>query len=52
MLTPITNIRTTLALQMKLAQARAEGWAEPNALPAWLERFSFDGDLRFLSQFK
>src|SRR3974390_1883766 len=27
-------------------QARAERWAEPNAIPAWTKRLSFDGDVR------
>lgn len=29
-----------------IAQAKAERWAEPNSLPEWLDRFSFEGDLR------
>ncbi len=29
-----------------LAQAREERWANPGALPEWLQRFQFDGDLR------
>jgi len=33
-----------------LAQAKAERWGEPGALPEWLDRISFDGDLRFRFQ--
>ena len=33
--------------QEVLAQARAERWGEPGALPAWLGRLSFSGDFRF-----
>ncbi len=29
-----------------LAQAKEEGWAAPNVLPKWLERFTFGGDVR------
>lgn len=29
-----------------LAQARTERWGEPGALPAWLRRLTFDGDVR------
>jgi hypothetical protein len=29
-----------------LAQAKAEGWAAPNVVPKWLERFTFGGDVR------
>ena len=29
-----------------LAQAKEEGWAQPSALPKWLERFTFNGDVR------
>ncbi|MFO1318341.1 MAG: putative porin [Burkholderiales bacterium] len=32
--------------QEVLAQAKAERWAEPNALPEWLDRIAWDGDLR------
>lgn len=32
--------------QEVLATARAERWAVPEALPGWLSRLSFDGDLR------
>ena len=29
-----------------LEQAKAEGWATPNEVPAWLRRFHFGGDVR------
>jgi hypothetical protein len=29
-----------------LAQAKAERWAEPNAVPAWLDRIKWEGDIR------
>lgn len=32
--------------QEVLAQARAERWADPGALPEWLSRFTFYGDVR------
>lgn len=33
-----------------LAQAKAERWAQPEALPEWLDRFSFEGDMRLRLQ--
>ncbi len=33
-----------------LAQARNERWGEPDALPSWLGRFTFEGDLRVRGQ--
>lgn len=33
-----------------LAQAKAERWAEPNAVPAWLDRIKWEGDLRLRYQ--
>jgi hypothetical protein len=36
--------------QEVIAQAKAEHWAEPNALPEWLDRIAFEGDLRFRYQ--
>lgn len=33
-----------------LAQAKAEHWAQPDALPEWLDRFSFEGDMRLRYQ--
>ena len=32
--------------QEVLAQAKAERWAEPNAVPSWLDRIMWEGDLR------
>ena len=32
--------------QEVLAQAKTERWGEPGALPAWMDRFEFQGDLR------
>ena len=32
--------------QEVLTQAKEERWANPNALPEWLDRFSFEGDVR------
>lgn len=32
--------------QEVLSQAKEEHWANPNALPEWLDRFSFEGDIR------
>lgn len=32
--------------QEVLAQAKAERWAEPNAVPSWLDRIKWEGDLR------
>lgn len=29
-----------------LAQAKSERWGEPGALPEWMERFQFEGDVR------
>jgi hypothetical protein len=29
-----------------VATAKSEGWAQPGALPGWLDRFTFSGDLR------
>jgi hypothetical protein len=34
-----------------LAQAKAEGWANPHALPGWLGQVQFFGDLRFRDEF-
>ncbi|MCU0870431.1 MAG: putative porin, partial [Burkholderiales bacterium] len=35
-----------------LAQAKAERWGEPGALPEWLDRIAIDGDLRVRHQFE
>jgi hypothetical protein len=32
--------------QEVMAQAKEEHWASPDALPEWLDRFQFEGDLR------
>jgi hypothetical protein len=37
--------------QEVIAQAKTEHWAEPNALPDWLDRIAFTGDMRFRDQF-
>src|SRR5579859_1070712 len=34
-----------------MAQAKAEGWASPRALPAWLGQVQLFGDLRFRDEF-
>ena len=34
-----------------LAQAQAEGWAARNAVPEWVNRITWSGDLRFRDQF-
>jgi DNA-binding MarR family transcriptional regulator len=39
------QMRDQIKLEV-LAQARSERWGEPGALPAWLNRFKFQGDLR------
>ena len=36
--------------QEVVAQAKAEGWAQPNAIPQWVDRFTFFGDLRLRYQ--
>lgn len=33
-----------------IAQAKAERWAEPSALPEWLDRISWEGDIRLRYQ--
>ena len=33
-----------------VAQAKAEGWAQPNTFPDWLNRISLEGDLRLRYQ--
>lgn len=38
--------------QEVMAQAKSEGWAQPNQLPGWLSRFSFFGDVRVRSQYE
>lgn len=36
--------------QEVLAQAKSERWAEPNAIPEWLDRIAWEGDLRLRYQ--
>jgi len=36
--------------QEVLAQAKNERWAEPNAIPGWLDRIQWEGDLRLRYQ--
>ena len=33
-----------------LAQAKSEGWAAPNAIPSWVDKFTWFGDIRFQDQ--
>ncbi len=33
-----------------LAQAKQERWGEPGALPGWVDRFTFSGDIRLRGQ--
>src|SRR3546814_18528417 len=33
-----------------MAQAKTEGWASPGALPEWVKRIEWSGDIRFRSQ--
>lgn len=40
-----TEIREKLRQEV-LAQARTERWAEPNAIPQWLDTIKIEGDLR------
>jgi hypothetical protein len=42
------NVRNEIREQVKqevIAQAKSEHWAEPNALPGWLDRISWYGDV-------
>ena len=34
-----------------MAQARSENWAQPDALPGWINRIEWSGDLRLRSEF-
>lgn len=36
--------------QEVLAQAKSERWAEPNAIPEWLDRITWEGDMRLRYQ--
>lgn len=40
-----SEIRDQLRQEV-LAQAKAERWAEPNAVPSWLDRIKWEGDMR------
>jgi hypothetical protein len=43
------SLKTEMRDQIKqevLAQARTERWGEPGAMPSWLNRFKFEGDMR------
>lgn len=43
------TVKNEIREQLKqevLAQARTERWAEPNAIPSWLDRIKWEGDLR------
>lgn len=47
------TVKNDLRAEIKqevLAQAKSERWAQPEALPEWLERFTFDGDMRLRFQ--
>jgi len=44
-----TEIREQLRQEV-LAQAKAERWAEPNAVPSWLDRIKWEGDIRVRHQ--
>ena len=37
--------------QEVVAQAKSEHWAEPGALPGWLDRISWSGDMRVRDEF-
>ncbi|TCV91776.1 putative porin [Luteibacter rhizovicinus] len=37
--------------QEVIAQAKTEHWAEPNALPEWLDRIGWSGDMRVRDEF-
>lgn len=46
-------VRREITEQIKqevLAQAKGERWGEPGALPSWLSRISWDGDIRLRYQ--
>ncbi|MCK6407021.1 MAG: putative porin [Rhodocyclaceae bacterium] len=43
------SVKAEIREQIKqevMAQARNERWAEPNAVPAWVDRIKWEGDLR------
>lgn len=48
------SVKAEMREQIKqevLLQARNERWGEPGALPAWMARFAFQGDLRLRQEF-
>lgn len=47
------SVKNDLRAELKrevLAHAKAERWAQPEAFPEWLDRFTFEGDLRLRFQ--
>ena len=47
------TVKNEIREQLKqevLAQARTERWAEPNAIPAWLDSIKWEGDMRLRYQ--
>ncbi|WP_209022579.1 putative porin [Rhodocyclus gracilis] len=47
------TVKNEIREQLKqevLAQARSERWAEPNAIPAWLDSIKWEGDIRLRYQ--
>jgi hypothetical protein len=47
-------VRTQITDDVKkdvLAQAQAEGWANPHIVPSWLDKVHFFGDLRFRDEY-
>ncbi len=47
------SVKTEIREQLKqevLAQAKTERWAEPNAVPSWLDRIKWEGDMRLRYQ--
>lgn len=47
------TVKNEIREQLKqevLAQAKNERWAEPNAVPAWLDRIKWEGDMRLRYQ--
>jgi hypothetical protein len=48
------SVKAEIREQVKqevIAQARQEGWADVNALPSWVDRLQWDGDIRLRGQF-
>lgn len=48
-------LRTEIREEVKadvLATARQENWAQPDALPSWLSRFTLSGDMRVRGEWK